>query len=62
MELVWSKVQVVLRKIRDRFYGELQVALQKAVNAIALCDIGNWFAHDGYKPCQFKSLYRFIDS
>jgi transposase len=49
IELMWSKLKAVLRKLKARTHEELQIALQHALNAIALSDIKNWFIHDGYK-------------
>ena len=48
IELVWSKVKSVLRKLKARSFEELQVALKTALDAITLSDIKNWFKHDGY--------------
>ncbi|MCL2358441.1 MAG: transposase [Candidatus Bathyarchaeota archaeon] len=49
IELVWSKVKAVLRKLKARSWEDLQKALKTALDAIALSDIKNWFKHDGYK-------------
>jgi transposase len=48
IELVWSKVKSVLRKLKARSFEELQAALKTALNTITLYDIKNWFKHDGY--------------
>ena len=48
IELVWSKVKSVLRKLKARSWGELHVALKVALGAIAFGDVKNWFKHDGY--------------
>jgi transposase len=48
IELIWSKVKAVLRRLKARTFEELQVALKMALAAITLGDIGNWFKHDGY--------------
>jgi transposase len=48
IELLWSKVKAVLRKLKARTHEELQKALRIALNAITLIDIKNWFKHDGY--------------
>jgi len=48
IELVWSKVKSVLRKLKARTFEELQFALKMALDAITLGDIKNWFKHDGY--------------
>jgi transposase len=49
IELVWSKVKAVLRKLKAMSWEDLQKALKTALDAIALSDIKNWFKHDGYK-------------
>jgi transposase len=49
IELVWSKVKSVLRKLKARSFEELQKALKTALDTITLTDIKNWFKHDGYK-------------
>jgi transposase len=49
IELMWSKLKAVLRKLKARTHEELQTALQQALNTITLIDIKNWFTHDGYK-------------
>jgi transposase len=49
IELVWSKVKSVLRRLKARTFEELQKALKTALDAITLIDIKNWFKHDGYK-------------
>jgi len=48
IELMWSKVKAVLRKLKARTHEELQKALRAALDTIALVDIKNWFKHDGY--------------
>jgi transposase len=48
IELVWSKVKAVLRKLKARSFEELQAALKVALGAITICDIKNWFKHNGY--------------
>jgi transposase len=48
VELVWSKVKAVLRKLKARTHEESQKALKTALAAIAFNDIRNWFKHDGY--------------
>jgi transposase len=49
IELVWSKVKSVLRKLKARTFEELQKALKTALDAITLVDVKNWFKHDGYR-------------
>ena len=48
IELLWSKVKSILRKLKARTFEELQKALRIALNAITPTDIKNWFKHDGY--------------
>ena len=48
IELVWSELKSILRKLEARALEELQVALQTAMSCITTTDIKNWFAHDGY--------------
>jgi transposase len=49
IELMWSKVKSVLRKLKARTFEELQKALKIAFSEITLNDIKNWYKHDGYK-------------
>jgi len=49
IELLWSKVKAVLRKLKARTFEELQSALKAALDSITLGDIKNWFKHYGYK-------------
>jgi transposase len=49
IELMWSKLKAVLRKLKARTCDELQTALQQALSMITLSDVKNWFTHDGYK-------------
>jgi transposase len=48
IELMWSKLKAVLRKLKARTHEELQRALQQAFSRITKLDIKNWFTHDGY--------------
>lgn len=48
IELSWSKMKSVLRKLKPRTYDELMLALEIALNSFTLEDIQNWFQHDGY--------------
>jgi transposase len=48
IELMWSKVKSVLRKLKARSWEDLQKALKTALGAVTLGDIKNWFKHDGY--------------
>jgi transposase len=48
IELMWSKLKAVLRRLKARTHEELQTALQQALKAITNTDIKNWFTHNGY--------------
>jgi transposase len=48
VELMWSKVKAVLRKLKAWTHEELQFALQQALNTITKIDNKNWFTHNGY--------------
>jgi hypothetical protein len=48
IELLWSKVKAFLKKVKERTFDNLAEALKKALEAVTLTDINNWFYHDGY--------------
>ncbi|MDR2699363.1 MAG: transposase [Nitrososphaerota archaeon] len=48
IELVWSKMKMMIRKLRTRTEAELQVALTKAIEWITSDDIKGYFKHCGY--------------
>ena len=48
IELVWSKVKTLLRRLKARTFPELLEALKQALLAITPQDIHAWFAHSGY--------------
>jgi len=48
IELVWSKMKVMIRKLRTKTEEELQVALTKAIGWISSDDIKGYFKHCGY--------------
>jgi len=48
IELVWSKMKVMIRKLRTKTEEELQVALTKAIGRISSDDIKGYFKHCGY--------------
>jgi len=48
IELVWSKVKTVLRRLKPRPPEALLEALREALLAITTQDIRGWFAHCGY--------------
>ena len=56
IELMWSKMKAVLRKIKIRSKELLDDAIATALEAVSVPDIVNWFAHDGYCICFIKLL------
>jgi len=48
IEMAWSKVKSILRKLKPRNDKDMQNAIKTALDAITKTDIENWFAHDGY--------------
>jgi transposase len=48
IELAWSKVKTILRRLKARTLPDLIEALKQALQAITTQDIHNWFAHCGY--------------
>jgi transposase len=48
IELAWSKVKTILRRLKARTFPDLIKALKQALRAITLQDIQRWFAHCGY--------------
>jgi transposase len=48
IELCWSKVKTVLRKLKARSVDELLEALDQAFASVTPEDIRAWFAHCGY--------------
>jgi transposase len=48
IELAWSKVKSILRRIKARTFSDLIDALKQALEAITTQDIHAWFAHCGY--------------
>jgi len=48
IELSWSKMKSVLKRLKSRTYEELITAMQIALDSFTAKDIANWFAHDGY--------------
>lgn len=51
IELMWSKIKAILRKLKIRSKELLDAAIAFALSEILLSDIANWFAHDGYCLC-----------
>jgi transposase len=48
IELAWSKVKTILRRLKSRTFSELIEALKQALLAITPQDVRGWFAHCGY--------------
>lgn len=48
IELAWSKVKTILRRLKARTFSDLIDALKHALEAITTQDIHGWFAHCGY--------------
>jgi transposase len=48
IELSWSSMKSVLKKLKPRTYEELVISLQIALDSFTTENIQNWFSHDGY--------------
>lgn len=48
IELMWSKLKAILRKLKVRAQELLDDAIAFAFNTVSLSDISAWFMHDGY--------------
>ena len=48
IELAWSKVKAVLRRLGGNTYGELVIGVKTAMDEITPSDISGWFKHCGY--------------
>lgn len=48
IELAWSKIKTILRRLKARTFPDLIEALRQALLAITPQDIQGWFAHCGY--------------
>jgi transposase len=48
IELAWSKIKTILRRLKARTFVDLMDALKQALLAITPQDIQGWFAHCGY--------------
>ena len=48
IELAWSKVKTILRRLKARTFPDLIEALKQALLAITPHDVRRWFAHCGY--------------
>lgn len=51
IELMWSKLKAILRKLKIRTAELLPDAIASAFNSISVSDIVSWFQHDGYALC-----------
>ena len=51
IELMWSKVKAILRKLKIRAKELLDQAISDALDSVTQEDIAAWFCHDGYKLC-----------
>ena len=49
IELMWSKIKAVLRKLKIRAKELLNDAIANAIDAISSVDIQGWFQHDDYQ-------------
>lgn len=56
IELMWSKIKAVLRKLKIRYKELLDDAIASALNAVSPSDIAGWFRHDGYALCNVNLL------
>jgi transposase len=48
IEMSWSKMKSVLRKLKATTYDELTKNMRTALDSFTKSDIANWFSHDGY--------------
>jgi transposase len=48
IELMWSKIKAVLRKLKARSKDLLDAAIVRAFDSVSCADILAWFSHDGY--------------
>jgi len=48
IELMWSKVKAILRKIKPRTFEDLITALGLALDSVTYSDIVGWFEFHGY--------------
>jgi transposase len=57
IELMWSKIKAILRKLKVRTKEHLDDAIAFALNCVSPDDISGWFRHDGYYLCYKSSAY-----
>jgi len=48
IELSWSKMKGILRKLKANTYAELIEGMKLALDSFTISDIANWFKHHGY--------------
>ena len=48
IELLWSKLKAILRKLKVRAKDHLDDAIAFAFDCVSVSDISGWFRHDGY--------------
>lgn len=48
IELMWSKVKAILRRLKIRAKELLDDAIALALDNVSVSDIEGWFKHDGY--------------
>ena len=48
IEMMWSKIKALLRKLRACSSDLLQIAIAQALDCITSSDIAGWFVHDRY--------------
>jgi len=49
IEMMWSKVKAILRKLKVRAKEMIVEAIAFALNSVSSSDIEGWFLHDGYQ-------------
>ena len=49
IELMWSKLKAILRKLKIRTKELLDDAISFALDSVSSSDILGWFSHDGYQ-------------
>lgn len=51
IELLWSKLKAILRRLKVRAIDRLYDAIAFAFDCVSVSDISGWFSHDGYALC-----------
>ena len=46
--MMWSKLKVILRKVKARTVDSLLEAIPKAFQVVSISDITGWFLESGY--------------